>query len=146
MKVDFVPDTSAMQRPQDGRTLSAGTLASAAHARVRAEILSGVIAPGSRLHIRELCGRLGIGLSPMREALNRLSAQGLVKQSDQRGFTAAPLDLADLADLQGRAARRRDALIDHRWPIDADDVEIAVRRRSPAQTPAARIARVNDAA
>ena len=113
VKVDSRPGTSATRGPQDGDTPSAGTLASAAHARVRAEILSGVIAPGSRLHIRELCGRLGIGLSPMREALNRLSAQGLVKQSDQRGFTAAPLDLADLADLtQARAAINAAALRD----------------------------------
>ncbi len=113
VKIDFWPDASPTQGAQDGEPPSVGTLASAAHARVRAEILAGVIAPGSRLHIRELCGRLGIGLSPMREALNRLSTQGLVTQSDQRGFTAAPLDLADLADLtQARAAINAAALRD----------------------------------
>jgi len=89
------------------------TLASTAHARLREEIISGTIAPGSRIHIRDLCDRMGIGLSPMREALNRLSAQGLVRQSDQRGFTAAPLDLADLTDLtQARAAVNAAALRD----------------------------------
>lgn len=104
---------SAVSPLPDVDGVAAGTLASTAHARVRAEILSGAIAPGSRLHIRELCARLGIGLSPMREALNRLSAQGLVVQSDQRGFTAAPLDLADLADLtQARAAINAAALRD----------------------------------
>ncbi len=78
---------------------AAGTLASAAYGQLRQEILTGAQAPGGRLHIRQLCDRLGIGLSPMREALNRLSAEGLVRQYDQRGFRVAPLDLDDLADL-----------------------------------------------
>ncbi|MBV8916215.1 MAG: hypothetical protein JOZ05_24665, partial [Acetobacteraceae bacterium] len=38
---------------------SISTLASAAHSRVRQEIISGVIPPGSRIHIRELCARMG---------------------------------------------------------------------------------------
>ncbi len=89
------------------------TLASAAYARLRTEILSGAVPPGSRLHIRDLCERLGIGLSPVREALNRLSAHGLVRQSDQRGFTVAPIDLDDLADLTvARAALNEAALRD----------------------------------
>ena len=87
------------------------TLASEAHARLRAEILSGAIPPGTRLHIRDLCDRLGIGLSPVREALNRLSAQGLVRQSDQRGFAVAPIDLADLADLTLARAALNDAAL-----------------------------------
>ncbi|HLZ65176.1 MAG TPA: FCD domain-containing protein [Aliidongia sp.] len=77
----------------------AGTLASTAYGQLRQEILAGDQVPGSRLHIKQLCERLGIGLSPMREALNRLSAEGLVRQIDQRGFRVAPLDLEDLRDL-----------------------------------------------
>jgi hypothetical protein len=75
-----------------GRADSASTLATHAYELLRSAIPNGAIAPGARLHIRDQCLRLGIGLSPMREALNRLSAQGFVVQSDQRGFTAAPLD------------------------------------------------------
>lgn len=77
----------------------AGTLASSAYGRLRLEIIAGDQVPGSRLHIKQLCARLGIGLSPMREALNRLSAEGLVRQLDQRGFRVAPLEAADLLDL-----------------------------------------------
>jgi DNA-binding GntR family transcriptional regulator len=77
----------------------AGTLASSAYGQLRQEIITGDQEPGSRLHIRQLCERLGIGLSPMREALNRLSAEGLVRQFDQRGFRVAPLEAADLRDL-----------------------------------------------
>ena len=95
------------------RTEAASTLATHAYDRLRADILNGAIAPGTRLHIRHQCLRLGIGLSPMREALNRLAAQGFVVQSDQRGFTAAPVALADLSDLTlARSAVNEAALRD----------------------------------
>lgn len=78
---------------------SSGTLATSAYLRLREEIITGRLTPGRRLHIRQLCDRFGMGLSPMREALNRLSAEGLLRQQDQRGFATAPLDLEDLAEL-----------------------------------------------
>jgi DNA-binding GntR family transcriptional regulator len=85
--------------PTQSQAAEAGTLASSAYGQLRQEIITGDQVPGSRLHIKQLCERLGIGLSPMREALNRLSAEGLVRQFDQRGFRVAPLDAADLRDL-----------------------------------------------
>ena len=76
-----------------------GTLASAAYGRLRQEIIRGTYKAGERLHIGRLCTALDVGLSPVREALNRLSTEGLVQQFDQRGFRVAPLDIEDLADL-----------------------------------------------
>lgn len=75
------------------------TLASAVHDRLRQEIITVAIAPGEKLHIRSLCDRFGVGLSPIREALSRLSSEGLVSQSDHRGFAVAGLSEADLVDL-----------------------------------------------
>lgn len=75
------------------------TLASAAYDRLRQEIITVAIAPGAKLHIRALCDRFGVGLSPMREALSRLSSEGLVSQSDHRGFAVAGLSEEDLVDL-----------------------------------------------
>lgn len=75
------------------------TLASAAYDRLRQEIITVAIAPGAKLHIRSLCDRFGVGLSPMREALSRLSSEGLVSQSDHRGFAVAGLSEEDLVDL-----------------------------------------------
>lgn len=88
-----------MIEPTQSQAAEAGTLASSAYGQLRQEIITGDQVPGSRLHIKQLCERLGIGLSPMREALNRLSAEGLVRQFDQRGFRVAPLEAADLRDL-----------------------------------------------
>ena len=63
-----------------GVRAAAPTHASSVHERLRADILSG------RLPIRTLMERYGIGQTPLREALNRLAAAGLLRAEDQRGF------------------------------------------------------------
>lgn len=121
-----------MESRSFAQTESSGTRATEAYARLRRDILSGAIAPGTRVHIRDQCARLGIGLSPVREALNRLAAQGFVLQTDQRGFVAAPLDLADLTDLTlARAAVNEAALRDslaHGDPQWEEDLVLAHHR------------------
>ena len=76
-----------------------GTLASTIHARLRRDLLRGAFTPGERLPIDALCVRYGIGATPLREALNRLSAEDLVVRADQRGFSVAPVSLSDLEEL-----------------------------------------------
>lgn len=76
-----------------------GTLSSSIHARLRGDILRGVFRPGEKLPIDALCTRYGIGATPLREALNRLSAEELVICPDQRGFRVAPVSLEDLEEL-----------------------------------------------
>ena len=76
-----------------------GTLATSAYERLRFDVISGVFEPGAKLLIRELCQRYGIGLGPVREALNRMSRDGLVQQSDQRGFSVTPATEDDLEDI-----------------------------------------------
>jgi DNA-binding GntR family transcriptional regulator len=75
------------------------TLASHVYERLRHDLLTVAIPPGEKLNIRVLCERFDVGLSPVREALSRLSTEGLVAQTDRRGFAAAPISEADLADL-----------------------------------------------
>lgn len=75
------------------------TLASTIHVRLRGDILRGVFRPGEKLPIDALCARYGIGATPLREALNRLSAEDLVIRADQRGFRVAPVSLEDLDEL-----------------------------------------------
>lgn len=72
------------------------TLASTVYGRLRHDIIGGELPPGSKLPMRELCQRYAVGISPLREALNRLSRDGLIKQFDQRGFTVAPLSVEEL--------------------------------------------------
>ncbi|MGH1413572.1 MAG: GntR family transcriptional regulator [Pelagimonas sp.] len=67
--------------------------------RLRTDIVSCDIAPGEKLRMEFLREKYGAGGSPVREALNRLVAEGFVVQSDQRGFRAAPVSLDEMQDL-----------------------------------------------
>lgn len=66
---------------------------------LRRDIVSGALAPDSKLKLRILKERYGIGSSPMREALAQLAAQGLVHQLSQKGFRVPPLSAAHLLDI-----------------------------------------------
>ena len=75
------------------------TLARQAHNLLRDDILSGQLRPGERLRTKGLQERYGLGLSPLRESLQRLSAEGLVMMDEQRGFAVATVSLSELKDL-----------------------------------------------
>jgi DNA-binding GntR family transcriptional regulator len=74
-------------------------LTQGAYEGLRADLLACRIRPGSRLKIQELCTRFEVSLGAVREALSRLTSEGLVIAEPQRGFRAAPISLADLQDL-----------------------------------------------
>lgn len=67
--------------------------------KLKAEIISGKLAPGSRLRIGMLREAYGIGASPLREALSRLVSDGFVIAQERRGFVVAPMSLAEFRDL-----------------------------------------------
>jgi DNA-binding GntR family transcriptional regulator len=66
---------------------------------LREQILTGAIPAGSRLKIEVLQRETGLSSSPLREALSRLVAEGLVVSEENRGFRAAPLSATDLRDI-----------------------------------------------
>jgi DNA-binding GntR family transcriptional regulator len=74
-------------------------LTQGAYEDLRADLLSCRILPGSRLKIQDLCTRLSVSLGAIREALSRLTSEGLVVAEPQRGFRAAPISPEDLSDL-----------------------------------------------
>ena len=65
---------------------AAETLSERASALVEADIVSGALTPGARLGIAETAARYGVGATPLREALSRLAARGLVDAIGKRGF------------------------------------------------------------
>jgi len=74
-------------------------LAERAYRALRRAIVRGDFAPGARLRLDELSGRFDVSSSPLREALNRLSEQGLVRVLENRGFRVAPLTAEGVSDL-----------------------------------------------
>jgi DNA-binding GntR family transcriptional regulator len=75
------------------------TAAETALRLLRRDIVAGALKPDSKLKLRVLKERYGIGGSPMREALAQLTAQGLVQQSSQKGFSVPPIGAAHLEDI-----------------------------------------------
>jgi GntR family transcriptional regulator, carbon starvation induced regulator len=83
-----------------GELLQAGrTLASNVFERLRQDILECRLKPATRLRFADLRVRYGVGISPLREALMRLSSDGLVVLEDHRGFHVAPVSKAKLLDI-----------------------------------------------
>jgi DNA-binding GntR family transcriptional regulator len=86
-------------KPADPEPPNKETLASTVYDQLRQDILTVELPANAKLNIRALCERFSVGLSPVREALSRLSRENLVRQADHRGFTVASLSKADLHDL-----------------------------------------------
>jgi DNA-binding GntR family transcriptional regulator len=75
------------------------TLATSVYDRLHADILTAALTPGQKLRVEYVCDRYQAGSSPVREALSRLSAHGLVERKEQRGFYVAPVSATDLEEL-----------------------------------------------
>jgi DNA-binding GntR family transcriptional regulator len=72
--------------------------------RLELEILKGQRKPGDRLDERQLADHFGVSRTPVREALQRLAASGLVVSRWRQGLQVAQLSLADLLDAFSVAA------------------------------------------
>jgi DNA-binding GntR family transcriptional regulator len=66
---------------------------------LRSDLLNGVLGPGTKLRMVELAGRFAVSQSVVREALTRLTEQGLVVATPQRGFRVRELSVEDIAGL-----------------------------------------------
>ena len=75
------------------------TQASHVYDRLREDLLSGRLAPSRKLQMRFLTETYQTGQTPLREALNRLTADGLVEVREQRGFYVKDISRAELAEL-----------------------------------------------
>ena len=98
------------------------SMAQRAYRQIRADIISGVRNPGERLRIEMLKTVYDIGPTPLREALQKLSTEGLVLALEKRGFMVSPLDLDEFSDLniarieiEKVALSRSIALGDRQW-------------------------------
>ena len=85
--------------PRLPASAASATRATSVFDALRADIVGGRFEPGGKLAIEALAERYGASATPLREALNRLVADGLVERREQRGFAVAPISAADLAEI-----------------------------------------------
>jgi DNA-binding GntR family transcriptional regulator len=93
-------DLTAVTKEDLGEVVTAArTRATDTYQRLRRDILECRLRPGARLRAEELCEKYGVGISPLREALVRLSGDGLTVLREHRGYHVAPVSKADLIDV-----------------------------------------------
>jgi len=81
------------------KPLGKPTIAGQVEAQLRHDILHGILAPGAKLNLDKLRVTMDVGLSPLREAVTRLVAEGLIEAEAQRGYTIAPISVANLDEV-----------------------------------------------
>jgi GntR family transcriptional regulator, carbon starvation induced regulator len=89
---------------------------------IRSDILLANLLPGLKLTVAMLSERYDCGASPIREALNQLSSDGLVRRIDKRGFYVSETSEVEFRDilynrcfLESEALRRSIALGGPDW-------------------------------
>lgn len=101
------------------------TLASSIAARLRMAIMEGDLAPGAKLRLEDLRKQYDVSLSPLREALSRLSMDGLIEVAEQKGYRVAPVSVENFEEvtrlrmeMESLALRRSIELGDDAWEGD----------------------------
>ena len=114
------------------------SLTETAYGALRERVLSGALRPGAEFSELELADQLSMSKTPVREALGRLVAEGLIEAFPRRGYRVTPVTVKDINDLfairamtEGTAASMAALNL---TPADLDRLEmLADARYDPSQ-------------
>lgn len=96
--------------------------------RLRDAIIAGHFKPGDRLIERELCERMGVSRTSIREALRHLEAQHLIQVEPRRGPVVTRVTRKQVAEIYEVRALLEAALV-RRFAETATDADITALRR-----------------
>lgn len=102
----------------DGAADAAG--GASAYDLIRAAIVENRYAPGQRLIEQRVAEEFGLSRTPVREALRRLEAEGLVVSERNRGASVRPMSPTEVVDLYGLRIR-----------LESYAAELAAERATP---------------
>jgi DNA-binding GntR family transcriptional regulator len=100
---------------------SAPTLNASVLMQMRADIISCRLMPTERLRVDALRERYGMGTSPIREALMRLEAEGLVELEQNKGFRVSEVSQENLLDLMHTRIEIESIAL--RWSLEKGGVD-----------------------
>jgi DNA-binding GntR family transcriptional regulator len=106
----------------------AGSLAEQAYRLLEEQLVTLKLAPGELIAEKDLMDKAGIGRTPVREAIQKLSAEGLLQVLPRKGLMVTPLRRSDLT-----------RIIEARRVLERLMVVKAAERASPDQRQALRI-------
>lgn len=81
------------------RSASGPTQLDTAYDRLRSDILSCRLRPGTRIHINEVAEELQVSVGAVREALSRLAAEDMAVATAQKGYSVPEVSIEELRDL-----------------------------------------------
>jgi DNA-binding GntR family transcriptional regulator len=67
--------------------------------RLRTDIMTGRLRPGTFIRLDETAAQLGVSITPVREALRTLRGEGMVQLEPHRGHVVVPLTRGDIEDI-----------------------------------------------
>ncbi len=102
-------------------------LADQAYERIRKDILSCILSPGAQIAQSQLAEQYHTGLTPIREALQRLAHEKLVSPVPRSGYFVSPITYSDVREL-----------FELRTILETSAVRLAVQRGSQEQLSAIR--------
>ena len=91
---------------------------------VRRRIFDGTYAAGAYVRLDQLAAELGVSVTPVREALFELRAEGLLDQQPRRGFVVRPVTVRDITDVSNVQAHIGGELT-ARAAINVSDAQLA---------------------
>jgi DNA-binding GntR family transcriptional regulator len=114
----------------EARSEAGGLLADRAYVELRDQIVTLAIAPGAPINEEALGRELGLGRTPLREAIKRLALENLVAIYPRRGTFVTEINITDLAhisdvrvQLEGHAAYRAAQRL---TPVQRDELDALV--------------------
>jgi len=115
------------------------SMADKAYYVIKRRILEVALAPGVRVSELQIAQELGIGKTPVREALGRLVQEGLIKNLPYTGYDVTPVTLRDVQELFGlRLIVEPEAVALAAGRVDVDllcEIEQACQRAYSHETP-----------
>ncbi len=98
------------------------SLSNKAFVLIRQDILTCSLSPGQQINQSEIAEKYQLGITPVREALTRLSHEGLVTTLPRFGYLVSPVTLSDLNEL-----------FEYRVILETAAVRIAIKKASDKQ-------------
>lgn len=83
----------------DTRMISADTLVDIAYHNIRKDITEEYLPAGERINLSDLCARYGVSPTPIKQALNRLIAEGLVESIPRKGCRVRSFSWSEVDEL-----------------------------------------------
>jgi DNA-binding GntR family transcriptional regulator len=89
----------ARARSRPRRAVRREQLSDEVAARLRTDIMTGSLRPGTFIRLDETAAALGVSITPVREALRTLRGEGMVQLEPHRGHVVVPLTRGDIEDI-----------------------------------------------